>query len=98
MLFAAIVLLVVTGSVAAADIAAGKKKALTCVGCHGPKGISTNPEWPNLAGQKDVYLAKQIKAFKTGVRKSPQMTPMVQILNDADIANIAAYYSSLKCQ
>ncbi len=86
----------ITSSTFAADIAAGKTKSATCMACHGPAGVSSNPMWPNLAGQQEVYLAKQIKAFKNGTRKDPLMAPMVAALSDADIANLAAYYSSLK--
>ena len=64
--------------------------------CHGPAGISVSPLWPNLAGQKEAYLVKQIKAFKAGERKDPSMAPMVAGLTDADIDNLAAYYASLK--
>jgi len=55
--------------------------------------ISSNPLWPNLAGQKDGYLAKQMKAFRDGTRNDPMMSPMAKPLSDADIDNIAAYYS-----
>jgi len=81
---------------AGGDAAAGKAKAGTCVGCHGKNGISANPIWPNLAGQKEAYLLKQMKAFKDGTRKDPMMTPMAKPLSDADMANLSAYYSSLK--
>ncbi len=84
------------GLVQAGDAAAGKAKAGACAGCHGAKGISANPVWPNLAGQKDAYLVKQMKAFKSGARKDPMMGPMSKPLSDADMANLAAYYSSLK--
>lgn len=80
----------------AADIEAGKAKAVICAACHGAEGISANPLWPNLAGQKEAYLVKQIKAFKSGERKDPSMAPMVAGLTDADIENLAAYFSSLK--
>ena len=79
----------------AGDAAAGKAKAATCAGCHGPEGISMNDMWPNLAGQKEGYLIAQIKAFRDGQRSNPMMTPMVAPLSDEDIANLAAYYSSL---
>jgi len=52
--------------------------------------------YPNLAGQKEMYLTKQLKDFKSGARKDPVMSAMVMPLTDADIANVAAYYSSLK--
>ena len=78
----------------AADIEAGKAKSATCVACHGPAGVSSNPLWPNLAGQKEMYLAKQIKAFRDGTRSDPLMAPMVAALTDEDIANLAAYYAA----
>jgi cytochrome c553 len=81
-------------TIQAADIAAGKAKSAICASCHGPDGNSVNPLWPNLAGQKEQYLAKQIKAFRDGTRKDPMMAPMVAALTDEDIANLAAYYAA----
>ncbi len=91
-------LLLVTAniSMAGGDAAAGKAKSATCAGCHGAAGVSANPLWPNLAGQQDAYLVKQIKAFRDGSRSDPMMSPMAKPLSDADIDNLAAYYSSLK--
>ena len=90
--------LLVTANVALAggDAAAGKAKSASCAGCHGAAGISSNPMWPNLAGQKDAYMVKQMKAFRDGQRNDPMMSPMAKPLSDADIDNLAAYYSSLK--
>lgn len=82
-------------SYAAGDAAAGKSKATSCAMCHGAEGISANDIWPNLAGQKEGYLKKQMKAFKDGSRKDPMMSPMASPLSDDDIANLAAYFSSL---
>ncbi len=82
-------------SYAAGDAAAGKSKSAVCAACHGAAGISANDLWPNLAGQKPGYLAKQMKAFKDGSRKDPMMSPMAAPLSDDDIANLAAYFSSL---
>jgi len=81
---------------AGGDAAQGEKLYGSCVACHGANGISTQPIYPNLAGQKEAYIAKQLKAFKAGDRKDPTMNAMVAPLTDADIANLAAYYSSLK--
>lgn len=80
----------------AADVAAGKVKSVACAACHGANGISIAPMWPNLAGQKELYLSMQIKAFRDGKRKDPSMSPMVAGLTDADADNLAAYYASLK--
>lgn len=79
----------------AGDAAAGKAKSATCAACHGAAGISNNDIWPNLAGQKQGYLKAQITAFRDGKRKDPMMGPMAAPLSDDDIANLAAYYSSL---
>ena len=83
-------------SIAGGDAAAGKSKAASCAGCHGAAGISAVPTYPNLAGQKEAYMVKQMKAFKDGSRKDPTMNAMAKPLSDKDMANIAAYYSSLK--
>jgi len=82
-------------SMAGGDAAAGKAKAAMCAGCHGAKGVSANALWPNLAGQKAAYLEKQLKAFRGGTRKDPTMSGMAKPLSDADIANLAAYFSGL---
>ena len=84
-----------TGSALAGDAVAGKGKAASCAGCHGANGVSNNPMWPNLAGQQAGYLAKQLRAFRDGSRSDPMMGPMAKPLSDADIDNLAAYYSSL---
>jgi len=83
----------------AGDINAGKAKSAVCAACHGAQGISTAPIYPNLKGQKETYLASALKAYKAGQRgggMSMLMTPQAANLSDADIANLAAYYSSLK--
>lgn len=80
----------------AGDAAAGKAKSAICMACHGAAGISPNDIWPNLAGQKEGYLVKQIKAFRDGDRVDPMMAPMVGSLTDTDVDNLAAYFSSLK--
>ncbi len=89
-------LLVTTGSaLAGGDAAAGEKKAMLCMSCHGAKGISASPLWPNLAGQKDAYLVKQLKDFKKGAREDSMMVMMAKQLSEDDMENLAAYYSSL---
>ncbi|MBA6231232.1 MULTISPECIES: c-type cytochrome [unclassified Colwellia] len=88
--------LMMASPVFAGDVAAGKAKTGMCAACHGVAGISAVPMYPNLAGQKEAYTASQLKAFKAGTRKNAIMGPMAMGLSDEDIANIAAYYASLK--
>jgi len=83
-----------SASALAGDVEAGRIKSAMCASCHGVNGISMSPLWPNLAGQKEQYLIKQIKAFRDGTRQDPMMAPMVAALSDADIENLAAYSAS----
>jgi len=80
----------------AGDAAAGKAKSSTCAGCHGAAGISAVPTYPNLAGQKEAYIVATLKGFRDGTRVNAIMNPMAKPLSDADIDNLATYYSSLK--
>lgn len=83
----------------AADIEAGKAKSAVCAACHGANGISAAGIYPNLNGQKEAYLVSSLKAYKTGQRGGGMamlMTPQAATLSDADIANLAAYYASMK--
>ena len=89
------VLMGLSSAVMAGDPAAGKAKAASCAGCHGPAGVSANPMWPNLAGQHAAYMVKQIKAFRDGTRNDPMMSPMAKPLSDQDIEDLAAYFGSL---
>jgi len=79
----------------AGDVEAGRAKAALCASCHGPEGNSQNDLWPNLAGQQERYLMKQLRDFREGARSDPLMAPMAKPLTDEDIADLAAYFASL---
>jgi cytochrome c553 len=74
----------------------GATKAAVCSACHGPNGNSSNPEWPNLAGQGERYLIQQLKYFKEGKRNNPVMAPMAAPLSDQDMVDVAAYFATQK--
>ena len=74
--------------------AAADKAETLCACCHGPDGISTNPLWPNLAGQKDQYFIKALKEYRDSIRPDPNMVAMAQGLGDKEIEDLAAYYAS----
>ncbi|MCF6282548.1 MAG: cytochrome c4 [Candidatus Polarisedimenticolaceae bacterium] len=76
------------------DAEAGKAKSVVCAGCHGLDGNSFNPLWPKLAGQSASYITKQVNDFKAGTRKDPIMGAQAAALNDTDLADLAAYFSS----
>lgn len=59
--------------------------------------MSVNPAWPNLAGQHADFLVDALKEFNSGLRKNDLMSPMAAGLNEADIRNVAAYFSKFSC-
>ncbi len=94
-IFSLFVVLSSVSAVQAADANAGKVKSGACSACHGPAGVSASPMFPNIAGQNGAYLIKQLKDFKSGARTDAMMAPMAANLSDADIADLAAHFSSL---
>lgn len=74
---------------------AGKGKAAICAACHGPAGDAAVAEYPNLAGQHESYIASQLSNFKAGARENALMSPMAAPLSEDDVADLAAYYSTL---
>jgi cytochrome c553 len=86
-------------ALAAGDPAAGKNKSASCLACHGAEGKVSVPIYPNLAGQNAMYLEHSLQAYKKGERSGGQaevMKAYVSGLSDEDIADLAAYYASLK--
>jgi cytochrome c553 len=84
--------------VLAGDAKAGRTKALACQACHGLDGLSKVPDAPNLAGQVEGYLVTQLRAFKSGARKSEAMSVVAATLSEQDIDNLAAYYAAIEVQ
>ncbi len=80
---------------AAGDVQAGKAKAAACAACHGANGQGVAPN-PPLAGKKEDQLIQAMKDYKSGKRDNAVMKGMASSLSDQDIANMAAYYASLK--
>jgi len=79
----------------AADVELGRARSLACQACHGSAGVGTAPDIPNLAGQKAGYLQAQLAAFRSKERKHELMNAIAEQLSDADIGNLAAFWSSL---
>lgn len=66
-----------------------------CVACHGADGIATLPEAPNLAGETNIYIETQLKAFRTGKRRHEIMSPIAADLTDADMREVADWYAAV---
>src|SRR5436309_9595327 len=69
------------------------RKAQACVACHGPGGNSTDPAVPSLAGQPAQFISMQLFLFRQGDRKDPQMSPIAASLSNADMNELAAYFT-----
>lgn len=85
-----------TVAVAAGSVAKGKLLSARCIACHGVGGVSSNPDWPSLAGQNAGYIAKQLADFKSGARKNALMLAPVAALSKAQMASLGAYYAMQK--
>ena len=92
-------LLLAAGSAQAQNVAAGRQVAVqVCQSCHGTDGIAKLPEAPHLAAQDATYLARQLKAYKSGERQNELMTVVAQDLTEQQIADVAAYYSAIEIE
>ncbi len=91
---ASLLLVVSLQAVAEGDAATGQAKAAICAACHGADGNSMVPQWPKLAGQHPAYILRQFKLIKAGARPVPEMVGIVAAVNEQDIDDIAAWYSS----
>jgi cytochrome c553 len=81
------------------EVAAGERAYASkgCMGCHGPAGNSPNPgTFPKTAGLEASYIEVQLKAFRSGERNNPMMSPMVRDLTDQEISSLAAYLAVQK--
>ncbi|HSP59191.1 MAG TPA: c-type cytochrome [Halomonas sp.] len=81
------------------DAERGETAAGTCVACHQADGSGMNvpdgESWPRLAGLDADYIAKQLHDFKEDRRHSASMQPFANMLDDQQIADVAAYYSEM---
>lgn len=80
------------------DATAGRQKAQACSVCHGPLGVSVTPDAPHLAGQPTIYLAAQLRAYRSGTRKHEVMAVIAKPLSDDDISNLAAWFASIRIE
>jgi cytochrome c553 len=65
-----------------------------CIACHGEQGVAVSREYPNLAGQSGAAIYKQLNDYLTGSRTNPLMTDIAKALDEATLADVAAYYAA----
>lgn len=85
-------MLLAVSSVHAGDASVGKAKSESCAQCHG----DTGKDDPAIAGMAVDKFVKEMKAYQSGERKHRKMMKAATGLSDADLADMAAYYATLK--
>ncbi len=86
------------------DALAGRQTSddARCQECHGldgnagehEDGVGNIGKYPKLAGQHPAYIIKQIRNFRSGERNHETMAMMASSISDAELVDIAAYFSS----
>jgi cytochrome c553 len=94
-LAAALIATAFAATAQAADTEHGAMLAEDCAACHGPAGVSVSGDIPNLAAQKEKYIAAQLKAFRDGKRTSNLMGPIAADFTDEDTDDLAAHFAGL---
>lgn len=83
----------------AQDVEAGRVRAQQqCAVCHGPQGISSAPDAPHLAGQPQMYLMTQLRAYRAGTRRHEVMGVIARQLSDEDIQAVSAWYAAIRIE
>jgi cytochrome c553 len=92
---AALVFVAAGPAQAAGDAAAGKAKAKSCAGCHGANGEGKKKN-PPIAGMAEADFIQAMADYKSGAKEHKTMQRTAKKLSDEEVANLAAYYHSLK--
>ncbi|MEX0960792.1 MAG: c-type cytochrome [Burkholderiales bacterium] len=95
MRFFALLILMLPLAAQAGDASKGETIAgKICMACHGTEGTSPLPANPNIAGQHEAYILKQLRDYRSGARENAIMAGMIAGLSDDDMRNVAAFYAS----
>lgn len=78
---------------AGGDPEAGRKKTVTCNGCHAQSGMQSVP---NLGGQSVPYFIAAMRAYQDGKRSHSTMRDVAKSYSDKELKNFAAYYAQFR--
>ena len=65
-----------------------------CAACHGPEGRTTNPQFPSLAGQPQIFIENQLVLIREGLREVPAMKGLLDGMKDAELVALARYFAA----
>lgn len=88
----------VTAVATAGDAKAGELKAAACAACHSVDGNSSDALYPKIAGQHELYIARQLALYKSGERENPVMMGFAAGLSAQDMRDIGAYFAAQKAK
>ena len=93
-----LLLLVAAPAMAGGDAANGEALAADCAMCHGDDGMGDGGDTPAIAGMDEAAHVAALKGFASGERPddSGMMADAAAALSEQDMADVAAYYASLK--
>jgi cytochrome c553 len=69
-----------------------------CVSCHGASGLSVALDAPNLAGEVNIYIDTQLKAFRTGKREHVIMSQIAADMTNEEIRAVADWYAAVELE
>jgi len=69
-----------------------------CVSCHGTNGISVLLEAPNLAGEVNIYIDTQLKAYRNGKRNHEIMSEIAADMTDEQIRAVADWFAQIELE
>lgn len=81
------------------DAERGRLLSYTCQGCHGMTGAkNAYPSFkvPLIGGQSAEYLSQALHGYRDNQRRHPTMRAQAQSFTEQDIADIAAFLSTIK--
>lgn len=74
----------------------GRRKAETCLGCHGIENYTNAyPTYPvpKLCGQNHQYVLDALAAYAGGARPHPTMHAHAATLDESERKDVAAYFA-----
>lgn len=85
-----------SGIAAGGGEATPPQAAAACAACHGPNGVSANPQWPTLAGQYESYIEHALHQYRSGARANAIMGAQAALIAEQDVPMLARYFARLK--
>lgn len=95
--FAAVAVVAVWTGTGASALAepSGRILALSCFSCHGPAGKSPD-SIPGIHGKSASFIAREMRAFRSGARRSTVMGRISKGYTDAQIKSLANHLATMK--